>query len=275
MWSKELEVATRLAFEAGRVALEVHEREFTVEQKKNRDPVTEADRRANELIVGALRTAFPADLVVGEESDEGVNVDASRAWFVDPVDGTADFIMRNGEWSIMIGLVVEGRPRVGVVYQPVTGAMYTAASGGGAFVQVGTARRQLRVSDDPDARRATVVLSRNHPDPRTERVLAELGVTQRYEHGSIGCKLAQIAERRADIYFNFSGKCSMWDTAGPEVVLREAGGAIVDLDGNPIRYAGTGTLVEAPFVCTTTRLLPHVLSTLSAVRDEVAPRTKK
>ncbi len=271
MFSRELETTLGLMDHAGRVALEVHNREFTVEQKKNRDPVTEADKALNTYLVGALRDAFPNDLVVGEESGHTTGVDAERAWFVDPIDGTSDFIKKNGEWSIMVGLVVEGKAKLGVVSQPVTGDLYWAVAGGGAWHRMGNSKRQLRVSDEADPGLATVVNSRSHPDPRIQAVLTRLGITRQYEHGSVGCKLAQISEKRADLYFNFSGKCHMWDTCGPEVIIREAGGVLVDFDGQPIAYRGDTTRVTMPFVATTQRLAPRVLETLRAMRDQLGP----
>ena len=271
MFSRELETTLGLMDHAGRVALEVHNREFTVEQKKNRDPVTEADKALNTYLVGALRDAFPNDLVVGEESGHTAGVDAERAWFVDPIDGTSDFIKKNGEWSIMVGLVVDGRAKLGVVAQPVTGDLYWAVAGGGAWHRMGISKRQLRVSDEADTALATVVNSRSHPDPRIQAVLERLGITRQYEHGSVGCKLAQISEKRADLYFNFSGKCHMWDTCGPEVIIREAGGVLVDFDGQPIAYRGDTTRVTMPFVATTQRLAPRVLDTLRAMRDQLGP----
>jgi len=118
---------------------------------------------------------------------------------------------------------------------------------------------------------AVVINSRNHPDPRVSKVLAALGITREFDHGSVGCKLARIAEGRADAYFNFSGKCHMWDTCAAEVVLREAGGALLETDGGPIVYAGTSTRVRAPFFAAGAAVLAPTLDALAALRDELQP----
>jgi 3'(2'), 5'-bisphosphate nucleotidase len=265
MYQRELTVCLSLMETAGRLAMEVYRTDFQVDFKTAADPVTEADRRLNDYLATELERAFPGDRVIGEESVQGGGTDGHRVWFVDPIDGTAEFVERNGEWSVMIGLVVDGKPRVGVVYQPATSDLYFAASGAGAFHQIGATRRQLRVSDDDCVANATAVLSRNHPDPRVFQTMEAVGVHRSYRHGSIGCKLAQIAEHRADLYLNFAGRCHMWDLAGPEVILREAGGAVVDLNGQPLRYSGESTLIDTPFVATTGRLLPTLLSHFSAL----------
>jgi len=271
MLNHELDRAVALAERAGELAMTIYRREFSVEEKANRSPVTEADQVVNAFLVDAISSTYPGDLVVGEESAPVRDLASERAWFIDPVDGTKDFILKNDEWSIMLGLVIEGRAVLGVVYQPTIGKMYVATSGGGAFERSGGTSRTLRVSTGDATKDATVVLSRNHPDPHTKAMLAALNITRSYQHGSVGCKLAQIAEQRADLYFNFSGKCHMWDTCGPEVLLREAGGALVALDGSPIQYVGTTTQVQRPFVATTQALLPQVIrvanETESAARD--------
>ncbi len=257
--------------EAGVIALAIHERDFTAEEKADKSPVTEADRRLNEILVRELSAAFPGDLVIGEESGFDGVPDAERAWFVDPVDGTSDFIKKNGEWSVMIGHAQRGEAVVGVVYEPVRGTLYYAERGAGAWREHGGEATRLEVGKDPDPTQAVTVRSRSHPDPRIDAVLDRLGVTRDYRHGSVGCKLAQIAEGRADIYFNFSGRCFMWDTCGPEVIIREAGGDLVDFDGKRISYKAESLGIEVPFVAVAGALQPAVLSVLREMRDQLLP----
>jgi len=266
MYQKELALCLALSERAGELALEVYRSEFGIDYKGS-DPVTEADRRVNTYLTEAIQAAFPNDLVVGEESAQASDIQGDRIWFIDPVDGTADFVKRNGEWSIMVGLVVEGKPRVGMVFQPATSDLYYASSGAGAWHQIGSARRQLRVSDDDNLTHAMVVQSRSHPDKLVGRLMSNLGLHREYQHGSLGCKLAQIAEHRADLYLNFSGKCHMWDVAGPEVILREAGGALLDTRGRALRYSGASTRVAEPFIATTSRLMPPLLAYLATQPD--------
>lgn len=267
----ERDLALQLAERAGAIALEIYQRPFTAEEKADKSPVTEADRRINAFLVAAIQQAFPDDLVIGEESAAATSLDAPRVWFVDPIDGTSDFVKKNGEWSVMIGLAIDGSAALGVVAEPTRDRVLWAVAGQGAWLRDADSERQLRVRDDAEPETATVVNSRSHPDARIERVVERLRVANTYAHGSVGCKLAHIAEGRADMYFNFSGKCSMWDTCGPEVIIREAGGDLVGFDGAPIRYAGHSTDVPQPFVATTDVWKARVLEVTGAMADELDP----
>ncbi len=267
----ERDTALELAARAADIALEVYAREFTADEKADRSPVTEADRRINEFLVDALLEAFPGDRVIGEESEFDGTIDAHRVWFVDPIDGTKDFIKKNGEWSVMIGLAIDGVASLGVVTEPTRERSFWAIAGEGAWLRTAEGDRRVHVNTTSDAAAATVVGSRSHPDPRIERVVARLGVGNSYPHGSVGCKLAHIAEGRADMYFNFSGKCSMWDTCGPEVIIREAGGDLVGFDGARIHYGGASTGVEQPFVAVAGVWMDRVLEVTRSMADELDP----
>src|SRR5262245_19090937 len=118
---RELREAARLAREAGRLVLELYDKDVEVQLKGRSDPVTEADKRANEYLVTELRRLFPDDGVVAEETaDRSDALRRGRCWYVDPLDGTKEFIAKNGEFSVMLGLAVDGDPQLGVVYQPAT-----------------------------------------------------------------------------------------------------------------------------------------------------------
>ena len=269
----EIDTAIELAKRGGALALEVYSREFSTAEKADRSPVTEADNRVNDLICPALREAFPDDLVIGEESGfTGSIPESGRVWFVDPIDGTKDFILKNGEWSIMIGLCVDGAAVAGVVFEPAPGRLYYASKGAGAFVrdQRGEDQR-LRTDSAKDAADAVIVNSRNHPDPRIQLVADRLGITEQFPHGSIGCKLARIAEGTADLYFNFSGRCHMWDACAAEVIIREAGGDLIGFDGGAIRYFGESTQLSEPFLATTGAVRDAVVAAVQALSDRLQP----
>ena len=269
----EIETAIELARRGGELALEVYSREFSAAEKADRSPVTEADRSVNDFVCPALREAFPDDLVIGEESGfEGAIPETGRVWFVDPIDGTKDFILKNGEWSIMIGLCVDGRAVAGVVYEPAIGRLYHAAEGSGAFRRgADGADTALRTDAAKGASSAVIVNSRNHPDPRIQLVADRLGISEQFPHGSIGCKLARIAEGAADLYFNFSGRCHMWDACAAEVIIREAGGDLVGFDGAAVRYAGSTTRLTEPFLATTGAVRDAVLDAVNALSDQLQP----
>jgi 3'(2'), 5'-bisphosphate nucleotidase len=263
----EKTAAIELADQAADIALEVYNREFLWEEKgDDRGPVTEADRKVNEFLVNQLKERFPDDTVVGEESKKSVNLNAERLWIIDPIDGTKDFLRKNGEWSIMIGLTIGGHAVLGLVYQPTEDKLYVGVDKQGTTLRHKGEWSEIHVNDSDDPEAGKLVRSRSHPDSRIDTFRDNLGIGGEYRHGSVGCKLAQISEQRADLYLNLSGKCHMWDTCGPEVVIREAGGDLLTFDGERIDYSGSETQVTAPFFATTAALKPKVLAELARLR---------
>ncbi len=238
---RELDLAVDLARAAGRIALEIYATPFSVEDKpEGGGPVTEADRQANELIVARLREAFPGDGVVAEESPESPDeVRFRRCWFVDPVDGTAEFVDRNGMFAVHIGLAIEGKAVLGVVFGPVADKLYAGIVGRGAWLEERGVRRPLEVAPPPPPREMRLVVSRSHKSKRTEEIRGELGITRVSEMGSVGLKCGMIADGSADLYLHPSDRSYRWDSCAPEAVLRAAGGVLTDLGGQPYRYDST------------------------------------
>ena len=264
----ELRIAKELALEAGRVVLEVYATEFAVHDKGGEaGPVTEADRRANALIVEGLRKAFPNDGVIAEESK--VNSDAARharCWYVDPLDGTKEFVARNGEFAVQIGLAVGGEARVGVVYQPVGGRVFAGAEGVGCTLDEGGQTRAL-VMPKP-GKDLRIVVSRSHRSKRTELICELLGIEQVIPCGSVGVKCSRLAEGVADLYVHGSGKSSRWDACGPEAVLRAAGGSFTDLFGDRYRYDGAELENARGLLGCHPDLLERVLPAIRRVYDD-------
>lgn len=265
MLDTELQTAIALALDAGQEALRIAHGDFRVDLKTaDASPVTAADRRGNALITAGLSAAFPEDRVVAEESVNPAPGNHPRLWFVDPIDGTRDFVQRNGEWSVMIGLAIDGRAVLGVVHQPQLDRLYFGVVGQGAFVRIGTGQTPLTPRDTTDPALLTVAESRNHPDPRITTLRQTLGIRHTYSHGSVGLKLAHIAEGRADVYFNFSGKCHMWDTCGPEALIRAAGGDVFAFQGQPLSYHGADSRVPGAFVASTAAMRAPLIDALAA-----------
>jgi 3'(2'), 5'-bisphosphate nucleotidase len=234
---RELEVAKRLAREAGARILELYRGDTKVEWKGADDPVTAADRAANEHIVNELRRQFPADGILAEETpDDTDRLTKSRVWMIDPMDGTKQFIERIGEFSVMIGLALEGEPQLGVVYQPTADRLYYAAPGIGAFVEEQWTTKRLRVAPITDLTKMTIALSRSHHSPTVDRVCELLDVRAKIRSGSVGLKFGLIADGQAHLYIQPGSRTNQWDTCGPEAVLRAAGGVITDTIGEPLRY---------------------------------------
>lgn len=221
-FDREIEVASRLAREAGDVILQIYQTDFVVQFKDKEGPVTEADRRASELIVTQLR--------------RNVTI-PSRVWYVDPLDGTHEFIARNGEFAVMIGLAIDGRACAGVVYQPTAKQLCAGIARQQAWLEEDRERIALRVSDETDSSRLRLVVSRSHRHELLDEMRARLGITQELQLGSVGLKVRLLASRQADVYIDPSSFTHSWDSCAPEAILHGAGGRMTDLAGAPLRYS--------------------------------------
>ena len=235
---RELEVAINLAREAGRVLLQFYSAPADVEWKSGHEPVTAADKAANALIVSGLANAFPEDGLLAEESpDTAARLSQDRLWAIDPMDGTQEFLNRNGEFSVMIGLALGGRAMLGVVYHPTEDRLFYAAEGVGAFLEHrGAPPEQLRVSDTIEPSQMIVAVSRSHRSQKIDAIRAALGIHSEIRSGSVGLKVGLICERRCDLYIHPSPKTRQWDTCAPEALLTQAGGRMTDLYGRPFTY---------------------------------------
>lgn len=238
-----MEVALRLAREAGAAILDYYDRPVRVERKvdaetSQTEPVTIADRAANELIVKGLHQEFPDDGILAEESiDTERRLGKRRVWMIDPLDGTNGFIARDGDFAVQIGLTVGGRGVLGVVYQPLADLLFRAAEGAGTWIErAGFDAERARVSDASDVSRMRLAASRSHRSPRMDRVVSTLQLKDEVRRGSVGVKVGLIVERQCDLYIHLSPRTKQWDTCAPEVILREAGGRFTDLFGEPLLY---------------------------------------
>jgi len=261
---KELEVARRLAREAGAILMEFYRGVTEVKWKGHDDPVTAADQAANEMLVRELHRHFPHDAILSEElPDDRVRLDYDRVWLVDPMDGTKQFIERLDEFAVMIGLAVAGEPKVGVVYNPATDRMFYAAAGGGAFVEESLTTKRLRVSELGDSTKMVAAMSRSHHSPTVDSIRERLGITKDVRSGSVGLKLGLIAEGHAHVYIHAGSRTNQWDTCGPEAILREAGGRVTDNNGNRLNY-------NVPEV----RNLHGIIATNGTIHDRVVDATQ-
>jgi 3'(2'), 5'-bisphosphate nucleotidase len=230
----------RLARAAGDTVLDVYRAPFDVASKIDGSPVTEADRRAEDLIVAGLARLVPGIPVVAEEaaSRGDLPVSGARFWLVDPLDGTREFVARNGEFTVNIAFIEGGEPALGVVFAPAIGRLYAAATGLGAFVDDGGGRRAIRARRAP-ASALVAAVSRSHGGGgRLDAYLAAQGVARRIVAGS-SLKFGLLAAGEADLYPRF-GRTMEWDTAAGQAVLVAAGGRVLDLAGAPLRYGKPG-----------------------------------
>jgi 3'(2'), 5'-bisphosphate nucleotidase len=237
-----------LAREAGAAIMRVYAQDFVVSQKDDRSPLTEADMASHHLIVADLHKLAPGIPVLSEESAD-IAWDTRRGWrrywLVDPLDGTREFVKKNGEFTVNIALVEDGEPVLGVVYAPALDELHYGVRGHGAFVCAGEEHLPISVR-----RPATVPLrvagSRSHMDERSAAFIAALG-----EHTLLGMgsslKFCRMAEARLDVYPRFA-PTSEWDTAAGQAVLESAGGVVLTLDGAPLRYNSKESLLNPAFL---------------------------
>lgn len=240
-YDRELSIALELAREAGAAILDLYEGPLEIQQKTgadDREPVTQADRLANEIIVQRLRREFPADGILAEESiDTSHRLDKSRVWMIDPLDGTTGFIEGNGDFAVQIGLAEEGQCVLGVVYQPLTGVLYRAVRGAGTWIErPGFEPERAIVSNHSELSTMRLAASRSHRSPRMDQVVQAFGLEQEVRRGSVGIKVGLIVEQQCDLYVHLSPRTKQWDTCAPEIILREAGGRLTDLFGRPLAY---------------------------------------
>lgn len=243
MLEKELETAVALAETAGAAIMKIYEEGFVVEQKfiteTYSEPVTAADKTASRIIVTGLADQFPGDAILSEEEPDDIDrrLSSSRVWIVDPLDGTKGFTEKMGDFAVQIGLVVNGEPSVGVVYQPIGKRMFRSRKGDGAYLsESGGTPSRLVVSDVTDFSKMTIAVSRSHRSPKMSRIIEHYGFAEEFRHGSVGLKVGFIARRIADIYIHLSPFTKYWDTAAPQAIIEEAGGTLTDIFGNRINY---------------------------------------
>lgn len=240
-----VESVVALARRAGARIMTFYDRAIDVRAKDDRSPVTDADEAAEAIILPELERLTPGVVVVSEEAaSRGVSPPvASRGadafWLVDPLDGTKEFIKRNGEFTVNIALIENGVPRFGVVYLPATDTSYVGLAGGGATLQHGTEAAQSISARRPPTDGLTVLASRSHAnDEALDSFLATRHVRERISAGS-SLKFCRVAEGIADLYPRF-GRTMEWDTAAGHAVLAAAGGSVRGLDGTPLTYGKPG-----------------------------------
>jgi 3'(2'), 5'-bisphosphate nucleotidase len=244
-----------IARTAGRAILEVYDGDFAVERKQDNSPLTAADLAAHRAILSGLQVLTPRIPVLSEESAEqaawSVRRQWARYWLVDPLDGTREFVKRNGEFTVNIALIHEHRPVLGVVYAPVLDEMFWGWQGGHAFAstpvqpgfpQSGKVELRTRSRGMP----LLVAGSRSHADPRTLAALDKLGPHELKPLGS-SLKFCRAAQGQADLYIRY-GLTSEWDTAAGQCVLEQAGGGVTDMSGAPLRYNTKDSLLNTDFL---------------------------
>jgi 3'(2'), 5'-bisphosphate nucleotidase len=264
-FSRELEVARRIAIEAAELVCGYRGKHMVVESKAEDEPVTEADLAASVLIVERLRAEFPADVILSEEvPDDQSRLGQARVWMVDPIDGTRDFIMGDVGFAVMIGLCVDGRPQVGAVAQPLSRKVYGGIADAGAWLEgPDGGRRPLRTSTLARPPGIRLAASKSHRTSRVDAVKKALQIEDEVNMGSVGLKIGLVSEAARDLYVYTGSRTKVWDTCGPEAILLGAGGRITDMDGAPLVYDRVDLLNRRGIVASNGPLHDYVIATIA------------
>jgi 3'(2'), 5'-bisphosphate nucleotidase len=234
--SNQISKLVDLALLAGEAIIDIYETDFAMRVKSDHSPVTEADEKAEAIILAGLHKLWPEIPVVAEEAAAGGHIPPVNEQFflVDPLDGTKEFLSRNGEFTVNIALIKNGVPKLGVVYAPAVNKIYWGEDGvGAAMAHINAPWTAIRTRVLPHAG-ATVLASRSHRDADTDAYLAKIKVNEIIGAGS-SLKFCTIAEGSADLYPRF-GRTMEWDTAAGHAILVAAGGKVLTVDGKPLTY---------------------------------------
>jgi 3'(2'), 5'-bisphosphate nucleotidase len=232
-----LEQVIKLSIQAGEDILTIYNTDFTIDTKDDQSPLTTADLASHHCLVAGLEKLSPKLPIQSEESSHlpySERQQWANYWLIDPLDGTKEFIKRNGEFTVNVALIQGNRPILGVVYVPVSGVCYYAAEGLGAWKQSGTQEPESISVRKQAVRPLTVVGSRSHQTEELASYLGRLGAHELVSMGS-SLKLCLVAEGKADLYPRI-GLTSEWDTAASQCVVEQAGGKVTDLQGQVLAY---------------------------------------
>lgn len=259
--SKELREVLNLIQKAGKKVMEIYNTDYNIYEKKDKSPVTEADIIADKIILDGL-AQFGLPILSEESKDDLSRLNAKKVWIVDSLDGTMDFLQKTGEFSIMIGLVENGRPIFGAVYLPAFDKLYYAQKGEGAYVKIaGQKEKRISVSKVADLAKAKMIVSRNHLSEYVVDFSKKTGVKFK-KCGSNGIKIGLIAEGKADMFINNTDKMGQWDACASDIILSEAGGKLTGMNNEAIIYNKEEIKIKHGLVASNGILHSNIISKL-------------
>ncbi len=244
---EHIDTLCQIAEAAGREILAVYEQGGPTWEKDDASPLTEADLRADRAIRAGLEQHFPGTYILSEESRSAADLAGDSFFLVDPLDGTKEFIKRNGEFTVNIALIAQGRPVAGVVLAPALAELYFGAQGLGAWKRDAAGLRPIRTTPTAPEQPLRVIGSRSHGGEQLSAWLAGLARAHTFVAAGSSLKFCRIAEGQADIYPRF-GPTSQWDTAAAQCVLEMAGGSVTDLAGQPLGYGLDRPILNPEFI---------------------------
>jgi len=233
-YKKELDLAIEASEKAGKKILDIYKKGFSVYEKDDKSPVTDADLAADKIIKEILEsTGIP---VLSEESYSAFNERESELiWIVDPLDGTSGFIKKTDHFCVMIGLIKNNKPVLGVIYIPISEKLYYAVLGMGAYLKESGKVRRIKVSEVKALIESNLVTTKSHFNDKIQNIIEKSGIEKFTRVGS-AIKMCLIAEGSADLAFNPTNKMNEWDTCAADIIIKEASGTISDINGNELLY---------------------------------------
>lgn len=238
MWKKELEIAKIAAIKAGKAIMEIYNdaEDMQIEYKDGNMPLTAADKASNKIIIEDLKLNFPTYAILSEEEKDNLRrLENDLCFIVDPLDGTKEFIKRNGQFTVNIALAYQHQSVMGVIYVPATEELYYACQGNGAYRQHSDGSvEKIHVSDNVDTPSLRVVLSSSHGCAEMDSLLEKYHLTNFVKVGS-SLKGCMVANGQADIYYRFNPTME-WDTAAMQCIAEEAGAIFRQMDGSLMTY---------------------------------------
>ena len=273
-----LDVVIDATIRAGEKIVEIYESNFEVEKKDDNSPITKADLESNSIIKEALlQTRIP--ILSEEDADDKSRIDSDKVWIVDPLDGTQDFVNRTGEFTVMIGLVENHIPIMGLVYVPTKKILYFAEKGNGAFCYTGKNHwgwkrrfggwdltrekwKKISVRNTSEISKCLALVSRHHLSEKEKKMLDHLNIKNTASVGS-SLKVMEIASGNADIYLTNTNKMKQWDTAASHCIISESGGKMTDISGNDLIYNTESVNHENGLLVTNEAIHEEVVSKIS------------
>jgi 3'(2'), 5'-bisphosphate nucleotidase len=242
-----LDVLSGIAGDAGRAIMEVYAGDFAAWEKSDASPLTHADLQADAVIRRGLEAAFPGVFILSEESSSSGVASAQTFFLVDPLDGTREFVKRNGEFTVNIALVDSGSPVAGVVAAPALGELFFGARGVGCWMRGTGGDVPLTTAKQGEGGPLRVIGSRSHAGDSLAAWLGRLGCAHEFVAAGSSLKFCRLAQGQADVYPRL-GPTSQWDTGAGQAVLEAAGGAVLDPQGRPLRYGLQRPILNPDFI---------------------------
>ncbi len=230
----ELDIAIKAANDAGNAILEIYQRDFKVSKKSDDSPITDADLKSNEIIKKILSQTQHA-ILSEEDNDDQSRLSKEMVWIIDPLDGTSDFIDKTGEFTVMIALIKNKKPILGVIGWPTEKTLFVAQKDSGAFRYSNDEWQKISVTTETELTKCRTVGSRHHLSDKEKSFIKKLGIKDFTSIGS-SLKVGKISSGEAEAYITTTNKMKEWDSAASYCIISEAGGKMTDMLGNDITY---------------------------------------